>query len=218
MTTPSLSQPELVRPSLDYPRMPYDRGLTHAAARWPESTAIVFKDISLTYRELEALANRFAHALRELGIGKGAHVCLLTPNCPEFVVAFYALARVGAVASPMNPSYKEREVEYQVGNAEAVAVIVHHTLLALVEDVRGKLPALRHVIVIGPGQRPAATGVERFATLIAGQPATPPPAVTVSETDLVALPYSSGTTGLPKGVMLTHRNLVANNLQFVAAI
>src|SRR5688572_4856539 len=97
MTTPSLSQSELVRPSLDYPRLPYDRGLTQAAARWPENTAIVFKDISLTFRELEALANRFAHALRGLGIGRGDHVCLLTPNCPEFVVAFYGLVRVGAV-------------------------------------------------------------------------------------------------------------------------
>ena len=218
MTTPSLSQTELVRPSLHYPRMPYDRGLTQAAARWPENTAVVFKDISLTFRELEALANRFAHALRGLGIGKGEHVCVLTTNCPEFVVAFYGLARVGAVASPMNPSYKEREVEYQLGNAEAVAVIVHHTLLPLVEAVRDKLPKLRHVIVIGPGEPPAGARVERFAALIARHPSTPPPAITVSETDLVALPYSSGTTGLPKGVMLTHHNLVANNLQFVAAI
>jgi long-chain acyl-CoA synthetase len=218
MTTPSLSQTELVRPSLDYPRMPYDRGLTQAAARWPENTAIVFKDINLTFREVEALANRFAHALRGLGIGTGEHVCVLTTNCPEFVVAFYGLARVGAVASPMNPSYKEREVEYQLGNAEAVAVIVHHMLLPLVEAVRDKLPKLRHVIVIGPGEPPAGARVERFAALIARHPSTPPPAITVSETDLVALPYSSGTTGLPKGVMLTHHNLVANNLQFVAAI
>jgi long-chain acyl-CoA synthetase len=218
MATPALSQPELLRPPLSYPHVAYDRLLTEAAARWPENTAIAFRDTSLTFRELEALTDRFARALRALGIGKGDHVCLFTPNCPEFVIAFYALARVGAVASPMNPSYREREVAYQVADSDAVAVIVHHGLLPLVEAVRDRTPRVRHVVVVGPGVPPAGSSARRFADLIAPEPPTPPPPAGVTDDDLVALPYSSGTTGLPKGVMLTHRNLVVNNLQFVATI
>ena len=142
MATPTISQPELFRPGLDYPRVPYDRLLSATAERVPENEAVVFRDTSLTYRELEALTNRFAGALRALGIGKGDHVCLLTPNCPEFVVAFYALARLGAVASAMNPSYREREIEYQLGDAEAVAVIAHRTLVPVVDGVRPRLPRM----------------------------------------------------------------------------
>ena len=77
--------------------MPYDRLLTDTAGRTPENVAVVSGDVSLTFRELEALTNRFARALARLGVRRGDRVCLLTPNCPEYVVAFYAVARVGAV-------------------------------------------------------------------------------------------------------------------------
>ena len=203
------------RPPLDYPRIPYDRMLSHGAGRYPENVAVVFRDVSLTYRELEALTNRFARALTRLGVGKGARVCLLTTNCPEYVVAFYAIARVGAVASPMNPSYREREIEYQLNDTEAVAVVVHADLVPLVETVRARTRHLRHVIVIGPDASPTARS---FAELIADESPAPPPRVEIHEDELVALPYSSGTTGLPKGVMISHKNLVTNNIQFVACI
>ena len=203
------------RPPLDYPRIPYDRMLSHGAGRYPENVAVVFRDVSLTYRELEALTNRFARALTRLGVGKGARVCLLTTNCPEYVVAFYAIARVGAVASPMNPSYREREIEYQLNDTEAVAVVVHADLVPLVETVRARTRHLRHVIVIGPDASPTARS---FAELIADESPAPPPRVEIHEDELVALPYSSGTTGLPKGVMISHKNLVTNNIQFVACM
>jgi long-chain acyl-CoA synthetase len=192
--------------------------LTIGAERHPENVAIVFGDVNLTYRELEALTNRFARALAALGIVKGDRVCLLTANCPEYVIAFYATARVGGIVSPMNPAYREREIEYQLNDAEAVAVVVHRDLVPLIEAVRGRTPALRHVIVIGPGEPSSTTRIERFADLIATEPPTPPLPVVMGMDDLVALPYSSGTTGLPKGVMLTHANLVTNNIQFVACL
>jgi long-chain acyl-CoA synthetase len=218
MTTPAMTRPEFFRPPLTYPNIPYGGMLTHAAERWPESVAVVFRDVSLTFRELEALTNRFAHALRELGIRHGDKVCLLTTNCPEYIVAFYAIARVGAVVSPMNPSYREREIEYQLNDAEAVAIVVHNDLVPLVEAVRARSPKLRYVIAIGPGAPLAGARVQTFAQLIASQPESTLPPVTIGDRDLVALPYSSGTTGLPKGVMLTHRNLVSNNVQFVACL
>src|SRR5947209_620731 len=208
---------EFFRPPLDYPRIPYDQMLSHGAARHPENVAVVFRDVSLTYRELEALTNRFAHALLALGVAKGDRVCVLAPNCPEYLIAFYAIARVGAVASPMNPSYREREIEYQLNDTEAVAIVVHTNLVSLVDAVRERSPHLKHLIAVGPGQSPGSR-VRSFTELIADQPSTPPAPVEILEDDLVALPYSSGTTGLPKGVMISHKNLVTNNIQFVACI
>ena len=208
---------EFFRPPLDYPRIPYDQVLSHGAEHFPENVAIVFREVSLTYRELEALTNRFARALTALGVAKGDRVCILSPNCPEYIIAFYAIARIGAVASPMNPSYREREIEYQLNDTEATAIVVHRSLVPLVENVRPHTPHLKEVISVGPGQL-AGSSVKSFAALIASQPPTPPARVAVREDDLVALPYSSGTTGLPKGVMISHQNLVTNNLQFVACI
>jgi long-chain acyl-CoA synthetase len=213
--TPRIPRPEFFRPPLDYPRITYDRMLSHAADRWPESLAIAFRDGSLTYRELEAFANRFARALRRLGVARGDRVCLFMTNCPEYVIAFYAIARIGAVVSPMNPSYREREVQYQLDDSEAVAILVQTDLLPIVEAVRRERPRLRHVVAVG-ADAPSSNGVHAFAALIAVESAAPPPAVAIELDDIVALPYSSGTTGFPKGVLISHTNLVCNNIQMVA--
>ena len=146
---PAPSQPELYRPRLTYPDLPYGAMLDRPTQLYPEREAIVFKDANLTFRELDGLVNAFANALRELGIGRGDRVCLFMTNRPEYVVAFFAIARLGAVSSPMNPSYKEREVAYQIGDSQAVAVVVQQDLLELVRAVRGEIPQLKHIIVVG---------------------------------------------------------------------
>jgi long-chain acyl-CoA synthetase len=160
--------------------------------------------------------NTFANALSALGIRRGDRVALFMTNRPEYVVSFFALARIGAVSSPMNPSYKEREVAYQIADAEAVAVIVQPDLVPLVAAVRSELPRLKHVITVGPGAT-TDDGAVTFADLVRQAPATRPPALDIAPDDLLVLPYSSGTTGLPKGVLLSHRAFVANNIQFLAS-
>jgi long-chain acyl-CoA synthetase len=209
-------QAELFRPSLQYPCYPYAEMLTRIAARYPEHVAVVFNDINLTYRELEALVNAFAHALLDLGISRGQTVCLLMTNRAEYVISWFAIARLGAVASPMNPSYKEREVAYQLSNSDAVAVVVQQELLPLVEAVRAQTPMLEHIITVGSGQHMPTNHLMSFSHLLRTHPTTPPAGIEPGWEDLVALPYSSGTTGLPKGVMLSHKNLVCNACQSIA--
>ena len=208
-------QPELFRPALQYPSHPYAEMLTRTAERYPEQEAILFKDVNLTYRELDALANAFANALLDLGIGKGQRVCLFMANRPEYLISWFAITRIGAVASPMNPSYREREVAYQLSNSEAVALVVQQELLPLVQSVRAETPALEHVVVVGSNPHAPQTFPPSFSYLVRTYPPTPR-GIEPGWEDLVALPYSSGTTGLPKGVMLSHKNLVCNAYQSVA--
>ena len=213
---PSYVQSELFRPSLHYPSHLYDEMLTHSAQRFPENVAILFKDVNLSYRELDALVNAFANALLDLGIRKGQIVCLFMKNRPEFIIGWFAITRIGAIASPLNPSYKEREVAYQLSDSEAVAVVVQHELLPLVEAVRAETPALQHVITVGSSQHIPMAQTLSFSHLVRTHSPTPPTSEELRQEDLVALPYSSGTTGLPKGVMLSQKNLVYNVCQELA--
>ncbi|MFL5695684.1 MAG: class I adenylate-forming enzyme family protein [Ktedonobacteraceae bacterium] len=206
---------ELFRPALKYPSYPYAGLLARTAEQYPEHVAIMFKDVNLTYRELDALVNSFANALLDLGIGKGQTVCLFMTNRPEYVISWFAIARAGAVASPMNPAYKEREVAYQLSNSEAVVILVQQELLPLVQAVCTETPALEHVVVVGSGQYVPRAGTLLFSHLLRTHPPAPP-TIEPGWEDVVALPYSSGTTGLPKGVMLSHKNLVCNAVQSVA--
>ena len=209
-------QPELFRPPLQYPSYPYAEMLTRAAERYPEHIAVVFNDVNLTYRELEALVNAFANALLDLGIHKDQRVCLFMTNRPEYVISWFAIARIGAVASPMNPSYKEREVAYQLSNSEAVAVVIQPDLLQLAQAVRAETPALEYVITVGSSQQVPQTGTLSFSHLLSAHSSMPPAGLEPEWEDVVTLPYSSGTTGLPKGVMLSHKNLVCNACQSIA--
>ncbi len=209
-------QSELFRPPLQYPSHPYGELLSRTAERFPEQEALIFKDINLTYRELDALVNAFANALLELGVGKGQKVCLFMTNRAEYLISWFAAARIGAIVSPINPSYKEREVAYQLSNSEAVAIVVQQELLPLVEAVRSETPALKYVITIGSDPSISSGNTLSFSNLVRSHPTMPPTGVERAWEEVIALPYSSGTTGLPKGVLLSHKNLVCNAYQSVA--
>jgi long-chain acyl-CoA synthetase len=212
--------PELFRPPLDIPEVPYDHLLRAAAERNPEQVAIIYHDLTLTYREVVSMVNCIANGLHELGLRKGDHLNLFLANRPEYIITFIAAASIGVVVSPMNPSYKEREVAYQLSNSAAQAILVQQELVPTLNLAlaQGEFPLLKHIIVTGesvPETLPAALA---YATLLRRSSPRRPPYVEVTSDDLLALPYSSGTTGLPKGTMLTHRNLVSNNLQFCNAM
>ena len=184
-------QIELFRPSLQYPIHPYGEMLTRTAQRYPEEEALIFKDANITYRELDALVNAFANALLDLGIRKGQTVCLFMTNRPEYVISWFAATRIGAPVSPINPSYKEREVAYQLNNSDAVAVVVSQELLPLVEAVRSEAPGLEYVITVGSALAPTHT--HSFSQLVrthAAASSTDLAGLEPGWEDVVALPIS----------------------------
>src|SRR2546426_3937586 len=174
--------------------------------------ALIFGDRVVTYAELDAATDRLAAALAKRGVKKGDRVTLFMPNSVEFVFAFYGTLKAGAVVNPINAASKEREVRFQVNDAGATAVLYHEALAPVVDAVRGDLTKVRAFAVTG---KTALSGVERFDDLVA-EPGSI--GVNVGMEDLAALPYTSGTTGFPKGVMLTHANLSVNQQQFFAAV
>ncbi len=203
------------RAALDIPEIPFGEMLWESAQRFPEKIAVIYQGQKISFRELDGLVNCFANALSKLGVKKGDRVALFMTNRPEYIISAYATARLGAVFTPMNPTYKEEEVAHQLQDSEASVLVVQESLYPRVNTIRQRVSkSLKHVVVVG---QKAEEGDSLFLDLIRQSSPKHPPQVQISWTeDLVALPYSSGTTGLPKGAMLTHQNLVANAIQFIS--
>src|SRR6266516_183830 len=143
--------PELFRPAVDFPDVPYDHLLRMAAYRNPDRPAIIYHDLILTYREVVSMVNSIANGLHDLGFTKGDRLCLFTLNRPEYTITFIAAASIGVVVSPMNPAYKEREIAYQLENSEAKGILIQRELLPLLQLVMSQkpLPNLKYFIVTG---------------------------------------------------------------------
>ena len=197
--------------TLNYPDVPLHDVMRATAARFPDHQAITFKGETITFADFDRESNRLANGLASLGLGSGDRVSLYVPNCPQYELAFYAASKLGAIACPMNPSYREREITYQVNDAGSKMMVTHASLWPHVDACRAQLPRLERFVVIGDVTDARSQSIS-YDTVIGGASANAP-SVRVDPDQLVALPYSSGTTGLPKGVMLTHRNLVCNHRQ-----
>jgi long-chain acyl-CoA synthetase len=179
--------------------------------RHGQKTALVDTSCSrrITYAEYGELVESLARGLIAAGARPGEVVAIFLPNCWEFCAAYHAVTLAGAIPTLLNPTYREREVGYQLENSGAVALITDGPNIAGIN--LGGLPNLRHVYTT----RDVVPGSEPFATLLKPVTAALPRPAETSEQALAALPYSSGTTGLPKGVMLSHYNLVANIYQLL---
>ncbi len=228
--------PKGVPATIDYPVIPVHALLEESARKFPNRPALNFQGRKITYAELNRLSENFASGLSALGIGRGSRVALILPNIPQFVLCFYGILKSGATVVPCNPLYKARELEFQLLDSECEAAILLNNFIppndffAEFEKCRGHLPKMKHVFVtsitdfLPPHKRMLAGPVKKIKTIArpntinleqflansarAGGPGVTPQ--TNPKEDVATLQYTGGTTGTPKGAMLTHFNLVSN--------
>ncbi|HEX2467232.1 MAG TPA: AMP-binding protein [Solirubrobacterales bacterium] len=163
----------------------------------------------LSYSELARSVRAFAAGLAERGFGKNDTLAIHLPNLPEYAIAFHGAAAAGGRATTVNPLYTARELAYQLRDADARLLVTAAPCLDVAREAADDA-GVEGVYVVGE-----ADGAPQFSELL-GDPEAAPAAEIDPASDVAVLPYSSGTTGMPKGVMLTHRNLVANVLQVQA--
>jgi fatty-acyl-CoA synthase len=186
--------------------------LEHHARRVPDKPLAVYGEHVVTYGAMVDRAAAVAAGLQARGLGAGDVVALLSYNCADFLTAIYAANHLGAVAMPINWRLAAAEVAYILEHSQARAIVADEELLALADDAIGRLEAAPIRIAIGDGSNAigdGAAGWDRFADLAATTGGTP--RVAVAGDDLHRLMYTSGTTGRPKGVMITYANLAWKN-------
>ncbi len=204
--------PEGVPRHIDYPEVPVFELLTRSARAYPGKIAFSRLGRSLTYGELDSATGRFAAGLQKRGAGKGSRLLLLLPNGLDFVIAYYGILKAGGTVIPVNSLEKPREVAFYLRDSAATGLITSkESYAALGEAAADPLPG---TVILTDGR---GNGRELSLPAVMEAGASPPlsPDIKPGE-DVAAIQYTGGTTGFPKGVMLTHLNLVANAAQNAA--
>lgn len=222
--------------SIDYENVTIPASLERTAERFPDNVSLIMMGKEITFRQVNDLVNRFATALVDLGIKKGDMVSIILPNMPQAVIATFAVFKIGAVVVMNNPLYTERELEHQLNDSDSKMAICMDLLVPRIQKLKKKtgiktiiachirdyLPfPVKQLFPFIKKEMHRKTdpneGVLDFLDLIAKYPATPPQ-TDIAMDDLSTLLYTGGTTGLSKGVMLSHRNISFNVQQLRAWI
>ena len=219
-----------------YPNRSLTEYLREGASRWPDRPALLFKGSTITYRKLEDESNALGAALSEMGVRRGDRVAICLPNCPQFLIAEFAAWKVGAIVSPFNPTYSEREMEEALRTTGAETVIVLNRFYGKVKKVQSRTSVKRIVATNikeylpwllrfaytlfkekKEGDRIRVAGDDfRFARLLRRYRRSAPPSSATSLDDPAVILMSGGTTGTPKGVVGSHRGMVVAGHQLQA--
>ncbi|GAB1721783.1 MAG: AMP-binding protein [Nitrospira sp. CR1.1] len=223
----------------DYPEWTIPDLLRRSASRFPESPALFFYGTCMSFKELNDLSTRFALALRRLGVQTGDRVALMLPNIPQAVIAYYGVLKAGGVVTPTNPLYVEREIESQLSDAGSETIVALDLFYPRIHAIRERTHLPHRIVItslkdfLPPLKRwlyPIKARWTKRWIVIEKQPpvhdfcdlieretgegaADTEPLPTLEPGALAQIQYTGGTTGTPKGVMLTHRNVVVNTLQ-----
>ncbi|MCH1626841.1 fatty acid--CoA ligase family protein [Fredinandcohnia quinoae] len=193
--------------------------LGETAKKYYNKPAYIFNDTSSTYAELDGAVTKFACGLEKLGVKKGDHVALLLGNTPHFVISLYGALRLGATVIPINPIYTPDEIGYIVNNGDVKAIIALDLLVPLFEKMNAHLPKVEHIIVCETPQGASSdvniTNLSIYPkmksfTSVVGSGDLSFVGPELMDDDVAVILYTSGTTGKPKGAMLTHKNLYSN--------
>ena len=184
-----------------------------AAEGHGEKTALSFYGTELGFPRLKAMIDKMAAALADSGVEKGDRVALMLPNCPQYVVSFFATVRLGAIVTQLNPMYVEREIQYILEDSGAETIVVYADMYPRVKAVLPET-SLKNIVVVSFGEAPELDEGHLLFDAFLGQDVDPAPEIEIYPAeDVAALQYTGGTTGRSKGAMLTHRNLAANMQQ-----
>lgn len=208
---------EGVPAEIDFPEMNIYEFLDNSAEEFSGRTAIWFLKNKISYKKFKDIADRLATALVDLGVKKGDVVAIMLPNFPQFVFSFYGILKAGGIVTACSVLHTEHELAYQLNDAGAEVIITWDAQLEKINNIKDRT-RLRHIIITNvfdygpsaPTSPPEISGTIQFLNLIKNTKPNPPKFETNAKEDIAVLQYTGGTTGLPKGAMLTHYNLVSN--------
>ncbi|PWB53866.1 MAG: long-chain fatty acid--CoA ligase [Anaerolineales bacterium] len=218
---------------IDYPAIPLFGLLEESARKYPDSPCTIFKGAVTTYRQMDEITDRLAAGIAKLGIKKGDRVGIFMPNTPQFVITFFAILKAGGVVVSINPLYSAREIIHQVNDAGIEFIFVMSNFYNLVKqaqpntkikkvivtNIKEYLPPLLAVLFGLAKEKKGGFRVELAAgdiwykDLLASHKVEDRPKLDLGPEDTAIFQYSGGTTGISKGAIALHRNLVANALQ-----
>jgi long-chain acyl-CoA synthetase len=221
--------------SSDYPKAPLFHFLEDSARKYPDRACTIFKGAVVTYKEMNDLTDHLAAALVDMGVKKGDRVGIFMPNTPQFVMAYYAILKAGGVVVATNPLYTASEIEYQASDAGIEVMFVmtnfYKTIKAaqpktkirkiIVTNLKESLPPLMRLLFTLAKEKKGGFRIEGglaegevwMKDLLAKYAGAKRPALEISPDDTALFQYSGGTTGISKGAVAMHRNVVANALQ-----
>jgi len=208
--------PFQLKQTLDYPKIPLYQILDEAVEKYPNNTALLFKERLIKYSEMKLYVDKLATALVDMGVKKGDRVAVMLPNCPQIIISMFGIIRSGGVYVPITPLAKEAELEHVFNESSAEIIITLDVHLDLINSIKCKTK-LREIIISSlddystdaEPEIKEIPGTHNFTSLLNQYEANPPELEIDPEKDLTSLAFTGGATGVPKGVMRTHYTDVA---------